>query len=157
MSGLHFSDDQLRKAGYILQNGNWVKGKPAQKEDKAPVKAAVAKKTYSGKEKAYIERVLNDFRMPYEVEHLFWEGRRFRFDFAVPMSGFKLAIEYEGIMMVPGGKSRHTTIVGFSQDSVKYNRAALLGWTVLRYTAKTYQNFPADLAMFIECHPIARP
>lgn len=127
-----------------------IKASGGKSEEIAVVQLPVGKKKYSGKEKEFIEKTLNDFRMPYVTEHLFWPGRRFRFDFAVPLTGFKLAIEYEGIMMVPGGKSRHTTIVGFSQDSRKYNRAALLGWTVLRYTAKTYLDFPTDLAMFIE-------
>ncbi len=45
-----------------------------------------------------------------------------------------LAVEVEG--GVWGAKSRHTTGAGFTADCVKYNEAALLGWTVLRVTAE---------------------
>lgn len=75
------------------------------------------------------------------VEELeFSETRKFRFDWAIP--DLKLAIEYEGIF---SKKSRHTTIQGFTDDCEKYNLAQLLGWKVLRYTAKNYQDFSRDL------------
>lgn len=66
-----------------------------------------------------------------EMEHRFHPKRKFRFDFAWPEQ--MLAVEVEG--GVWGAKSRHTTGAGFSEDCVKYNEAALLGWTVLRVTA----------------------
>lgn len=64
-------------------------------------------------------------------EYLFHPTRKWRFDFALVDQ--KIAIEYEGIM---AGKSRHTTISGYTGDTEKYNAAAELGWTVLRFTVK---------------------
>jgi hypothetical protein len=37
----------------------------------------------------------------------------------------KVAIEYEGLMSV---KSGQTTVTGYSNDCIKYNLAACLGW-----------------------------
>lgn len=59
----------------------------------------------------------------------FWPGRQFRFDFA--WGAHMIAVEVEGI----GGKrNRHLSRVGYTNDCEKYNGAALLGWTVLRFT-----------------------
>lgn len=68
-------------------------------------------------------------------EHVFHPTRKWRFDFALPDK--KIAFEYEGIF---SGKSRHTTISGFSEDCEKYNEAALLDWKVFRFTAKTLKS-----------------
>ena len=52
----------------------------------------------------------------------------------------RLAVELEGFTMMRdkatgewhmGG--RHASVAGFKEDCVKYNTAALLGWTVLRF------------------------
>jgi very-short-patch-repair endonuclease len=59
-------------------------------------------------------------------EFRFAEGRRLRFDYAWPSAA--LAVEQEGL----GG--RHQFNSGFISDLKKYNLAALLGWTVLRFT-----------------------
>ncbi|HWB62142.1 MAG TPA: hypothetical protein VG603_01435 [Chitinophagales bacterium] len=75
-----------------------------------------------------------------QEEYLFHPSRKWRFDFAIPEK--KIAIEYEGVM---GGKSRHTTITGYSGDTEKYNEAAKLGWKVLRYTKLTYRELINDL------------
>ena len=64
-------------------------------------------------------------------EYRFAPKRRFRFDFAWPER--KLAVEVEGGTWMSNG--RHTTGKGFAGDCEKYNLAAELGWTVLRYTA----------------------
>lgn len=63
-------------------------------------------------------------------------GRQWRFDFAFPK--FMLAIELEGLVvrrvggeLVCGG--RHASITGMREDMRKYNTAALMGWTVLRF------------------------
>ena len=55
-------------------------------------------------------------------------GRRWRFDFAWP--DYMLAAEVEGGVWKQG---RHTRGTGFIHDCTKYNEAAVLGWTVLRF------------------------
>lgn len=82
----------------------------------------------------------NERALTLESEYRFVPDRKFRFDWAVP--SMKLAIEYEGIF---SAKSRHTTHSGFTMDQDKYNRAALDGWTVIKYTASNYKNLLNDL------------
>lgn len=73
-------------------------------------------------------------------------GRGWRFDYAWPE--FKVAYEREGATWgkqvtdtegnthrVVGG--RHTSGAGVDKDAEKYNRAATLGWIVIRGTAST--------------------
>lgn len=69
-----------------------------------------------------------------EMEVRFCPPQKHRFDFAY--SEWRLAIECEGGTWShkPGKKSRHTTGTGYAGDCRKYNEAALLGWTVLRFT-----------------------
>lgn len=62
---------------------------------------------------------------------LFHHTRKWRFDLAWP--GSMLAVEVDGLTHTGG---RHQTVAGFSEDCVKLNEAALLGWRVLRVTAK---------------------
>jgi len=64
-----------------------------------------------------------------EREYRFHNERLWRFDFAYPLQF--LAIEVEGGTWQ---KSRHTSGEGFQKDCEKYNTAALMGWTVLRFT-----------------------
>ena len=66
----------------------------------------------------------------FEPEHRFDPSRKWLFDWAIPTH--KVAIEWEGIC---ARKSRHTTLTGYSNDAEKYNKAAILGWIVLRFTA----------------------
>lgn len=79
-------------------------------------------------------------RIHFVEEHKFHPTRRWRFDFAIPER--MIAIEYEGIF---SEKSGHTTHKGYIKDTEKYNEAAKLGWTVLRYTAKTYKEVIDDI------------
>lgn len=69
-----------------------------------------------------------------EHEHAFAKhlGRRFRFDLAWPDVG--LAVELEGGLY--GGKG-HGKRDSYLKDLEKYNLAAELGWTVLRYSYGT--------------------
>jgi very-short-patch-repair endonuclease len=60
-------------------------------------------------------------------EYMFHPKRKWRFDFYFP--SHKLAVEVEGV-----GGGRHQRIGGFKGDCHKYNSAALMGITVLRYT-----------------------
>lgn len=62
-------------------------------------------------------------------EHRFHPQRKWRFDWAWPL--VKVAVECEGGVWTQG---RHTRGAGYIGDLEKYNAAALLGWTVLRFT-----------------------
>lgn len=76
---------------------------------------------------------------PFERQHMFAKqllGRRWMFDFG--FVGYKLAVEIEGlvVMRLAGElvvRGRHASIKGIKDDMEKYNTAALLGWTVLRF------------------------
>ena len=69
----------------------------------------------------------------------FLKGRKWRFDFQ--WSDRQLAVEVDGgtwPMRQPDGSwavGRHLQGVGFENDCRKMNTAALMGWTVLRFTA----------------------
>jgi hypothetical protein len=65
------------------------------------------------------------------AEHRFDPERRWRFDYAWPDA--LVALEVEGGVFTGG---RHTRGAGFLKDIEKYNRAAVLGWRVLRTTPK---------------------
>lgn len=62
-------------------------------------------------------------------EYMFHPRRKWRFDFYFP--SHRLAVEVEG-----GAGGRHQRIGGFVGDCHKYNAAALMGITVLRYTTQ---------------------
>lgn len=68
----------------------------------------------------------------FEREIVFHPTRKWRFDFGIPE--IKLCVEIEGVMPSHLGKSRHTTLEGFSEDNWKYAEAVALGWSVLRFT-----------------------
>jgi len=76
----------------------------------------------------------------------FLEGRKFRFDYAIPDK--KLAIELNGGQWSGG---RHTRGKGYENDRLKINQAQLRGWTVLEYTYNSVimQLIP-DLKTFFE-------
>ena len=91
-----------------------------------------------------IEQILKNIGLTYFKELKFSDKRKFRFDFAIPL--YKIAIEYEGIV---SGKSRHTSITGYTRDTEKYNLATIEGWKVLRYTALNYGNLEKDLKQLL--------
>ncbi|MFQ5443568.1 MAG: hypothetical protein ACE5EK_03015 [Nitrospinales bacterium] len=64
-------------------------------------------------------------------EYKFHPSRRWRFDYAYTDINLRLAIEIEGGIWSGG---RHTRGKGYEKDCVKYNTAALHGWTVYRFT-----------------------
>ena len=98
------------------------KPQPATTRPAKPSKASDGPKA----SKAYVAKLCEKW----EREHRFAPPRRFRFDWALP--SHRVAVEWEGIF---AGKSRHTTLKGYSKDAEKYNAAAILGWIVLRFTA----------------------
>ncbi len=101
------------------------------------------------KNKGEIRMMLQLAKLPFIEEHKFHPTRKWRFDFAIPSR--MIAIEYEGIY---SDKSGHTTHKGYTKDTQKYNEAAKLGWTVLRYTANTYKQVIDDI---IQMNPAPDP
>lgn len=81
-------------------------------------------------------------------EFVFASPRRWRFDYAWPEN--RVALEVEGGIWTGG---RHTRGAGFLKDIEKYNRAAELGWLVLRtspanfYSDGMIQSIKAVLTM----------
>ena len=69
----------------------------------------------------------------YCTESRFHPKRRWRFDFLVTHleSGKQCAVEIEGLTNDGG---RHQRMQGYQKDCEKYNEAALLGYTVFRFT-----------------------
>lgn len=93
------------------------------------------------------------FYLHCRVEHLeplreykFHPDRKWRFDFYFPIA--KLAVEIEGGMAMYG---RHQRPGGFEKDAEKYNAAALMRITVLRYTTRMVTNGTAinDVLTFL--------
>jgi len=76
-----------------------------------------------------IQLKAHELQIGCQLEYLFHDGRRWRFDFAWHIE--KLALEIEGGTWSGG---RHTRGKGFENDCEKYNTAAIHGWTILRCT-----------------------
>jgi very-short-patch-repair endonuclease len=79
----------------------------------------------------FAKRLEADDFPPFEREHRFNKRRAWRFDFAWPVC--MVAVEIEGGTRNGG---RHVRPDGFEKDAEKYNRAALDGWVVLRFTGR---------------------
>lgn len=103
------------------------------------VKTSTARGNSVGGEGSYLEaafeqQLLATFgREPqpafrWHTEYRFALPRLYRFDFAWP--GLLIAVELEGGIWNGG---RHTQARGFIEDARKYNLAAEMGWTLLRY------------------------
>lgn len=75
------------------------------------------------------EAILNAICPGGVPEYRFHETRRWRFDYAWPHR--MVAFEIEGGTWKGG---RHSTGAGYRADCIKYNTAAINGWTVIRAT-----------------------
>lgn len=72
------------------------------------------------------------WRLPQpQIEFRFHPSRKWRFDRAWPE--LRLAVEIDGGTWNGG---RHTRPAGYAEDCDKLNTAALMGWTVLRFTGE---------------------
>ena len=114
-----------------------------------------------------VEALLRELDLKFEPEYRFSHDRQWRFDYAVP--SLRIAVEIEGgnagrivicnkcgnkvskrlqsgkvILIREGGG--HNSIDGFDSNCEKYNAAASLGWTVLRYTTKVIEREPARIS-----------
>lgn len=78
--------------------------------------------------------------------HVKWHPtRQFHWDFYFPE--LRLAVEVEGGQSVPGG-GHHQRTGGYEHDCSKYNEAALMGFTLLRFTSK--QVFDGTALRYVE-------
>ncbi|MFL9576311.1 DUF559 domain-containing protein [Acinetobacter baumannii] len=72
-------------------------------------------------------------KISFEQEYKFHPKRKWRADFLI--TNTKILVEVEGgIWMVGGG--RHTRGKGYIGDMEKYNEAAMMGFTVLRFSTE---------------------
>lgn len=74
-------------------------------------------------------KILEAIHPGVKPEYRFYAERRWRFDYAWPEQ--MVAFEVEGGTW-SGGK--HTRGKGYRNDCEKYNRAAIMGWRVIRAT-----------------------
>lgn len=76
-----------------------------------------------------------------QEEYRFDEVKKWRFDWAI--ESLKVAVEFEGGVFQEN--SGHKTAKHYTKDTNKYNRAAQLGWKVLRFTAVNYKSLIDEL------------
>ncbi|HCA5188186.1 TPA: DUF559 domain-containing protein [Acinetobacter baumannii] len=74
---------------------------------------------------------LNACKISFEQEYKFHPTRKWRADFLI--TGTKILIEVEGGIWSRG---RHTRGKGYIGDMEKYNSAAMMGFTVLRFSTE---------------------
>jgi len=125
----------------------WKKSNPEWEDDcfketKTSVDIKIPQIKKTSKEKMQLEAFINKFDGVFQVEreYKFHPVRKWRFDWAVGHqevsgtfnAGLLVAIEYDGGVFTGGG---HVRGVIFSANAEKLNEAALMGWTVLRFTA----------------------
>lgn len=89
--------------------------------------------------------ILNSIIKGWIAEYQFANDRKWRFDFAHPV--LKIAIEIEGGIWTKG---RHVRGYGFLNDMEKYNRATLLGWSVLRYAPNQVEEMIRDIEELVQ-------
>lgn len=88
--------------------------------------------------------IIRTFGFNVEAEFKFSPNRKFKADWMVSDGKKMCLVEYEGIK----GKSRHTSIGGYSKDCEKYNLAQILGFAVFRYTVLNFDSSIGDLNRF---------
>jgi very-short-patch-repair endonuclease len=95
-----------------------------------------AKKAKASSLEMELERQLEDRKIGgYEREYRFHPERRWRFDYAWPSA--KVAVECDGGIYTQG---RHSRGPGQEADNEKLNKAATLGWVVLRFGPKAIKS-----------------
>lgn len=86
-------------------------------------------------------------------EYPFAPPRKWRFDWCWPE--LRLALEQDGVL--PGAGGRHQRSAGFERDMEKLNEAALLGWTVIRFTPRMVKDGRAVKVIERAYHQLSRP
>lgn len=139
-----------------------------------PDKPSVLAKLHASAIKQSLERQLEMLLrskglIGFQREYQFHPTRRWRFDFADPQA--KIAVECEGGVYGfkcpkcggtgAGGQckscrgtgkafGRHSRATGLENDAEKYNRAAIMGWRVLRFTTRQLKQQPLQCVELIQ-------
>lgn len=94
-----------------------------------------------------VTRELTELNFPFERQYRFYPDRQWKADFYIniPEFGHPILIEIEGGEFSGG---RHGTGMGLTNDAIKYNTAALLGFTVYRFTGTMVKR--GDVKRFLE-------
>ena len=97
--------------------------------------------------KAIFKPIIKSLGYEVEEEFKFCPTRKFRADWRVSKGDVCCLVEYEGvnIQKSKSGKSRHLSLVGYSNDCEKYNLANIMGYKMLRYTVLNFGNVIRDL------------
>jgi predicted nuclease of restriction endonuclease-like RecB superfamily len=101
---------------------------------------------YTSKEKRAFYNLVYELQLckiKVTPEYKFCPARKFKADFMLEYNGKQILVEYEGIYNY--GKSRHTSKMGYTNDTEKYNIASKMGFVLLRYTASTYEKITTDV------------
>ena len=108
--------------------------------------------------------ILSDMKIEHEYDKTFHGEKGWKFDFIIDRQK-KIAVEVEGgtfsglvtcnhchkkvFMTTKAGKKvyirrggRHNSGKGYKGDAIKYREAAILGWTVLRFTTDEVKKNP---------------
>ena len=109
-----------------------AQGKPKEAADGktyAKPKKTRRKATQTRKTDIFTALVESDLGERCEMEYKFHPTRKWRFDYAFP--SLRVAVEIDGGVWTYG---RHNRASGYINDMAKFNEAAAMGWTVLKFT-----------------------
>ncbi|MDH2535701.1 DUF559 domain-containing protein [Acinetobacter baumannii] len=103
----------------------------AKRSSKTKRRASVKKERVVSEGEATLVQHLKTHKISFEQEYKFHPTRKWRADFLI--TGTKILIEVEGGIWNGG---RHTRGKGYLGDMEKYNSAAMIGFTVLRFSTE---------------------
>ncbi|HGH3632662.1 TPA: DUF559 domain-containing protein [Acinetobacter baumannii] len=103
----------------------------AKRSSKTKRRASVKKERVVSEGEATLVQHLKTHKISFEQEYKFHPTRKWRADFLI--TGTKILIEVEGGIWSGG---RHTRGKGYIGDMEKYNSAAMMGFTVLRFSTE---------------------
>lgn len=103
----------------------------AKPRSKPKRRASVKKERVVSGGEATLVQHLKTHKIGFEQEYKFHPTRKWRADFLI--TGTKILVEVEGGIWSGG---RHTRGKGYVGDMEKYNEAAMMGFTVLRFSTE---------------------
>ncbi|CAM0682810.1 TPA: DUF559 domain-containing protein [Acinetobacter baumannii] len=105
----------------------------AKPRSKTKRRVSVKKVRIVSEGEATLVQQLKTQKINFEQEYKFHPKRKWRADFLI--TGTKILVEVEGGIWMAGG-GRHTRGKGYIGDMEKYNSAAMMGFTVLRFSTE---------------------